>query len=327
MRKFIIVICSVLVLALVAGCSADSIMSTGKAMGKIGNATIGGVGDKLADKATASVEGFIEKLEALLAFDGVERTGEGADEKISGLVSLAGGGFSDEYSKLMKDTVDSLLAANDSSSSDSRIRAALNTPYKDYDGVKKPYKGKTYDWSGHKAMKELINCSAIPTNMISMVPGFDVTKLYVYNVPFPFHESDIIALITRAANTAISNFALVKKIMNGGGGGQSKFNISQLKYIPESIEAYVGNRIDPSVGDKLAFYIVYDLVDTTSLVLKKYREAYPSEESGKEYDNFTADWLLKNCGTELDRVMADLSAIGYIYDFGVDVSGIVASLI
>lgn len=80
--------------------------------------------------------------------------------------------------------------------------------------------------------------------------------------------------------------------------------------------------MDPTVGDKLAFYIVYDLVDTTARVLEKYSQAFPGD-----YDHLTADWLFKNCVSELDRAMADLSAIGYIYDFGVDVSGIAASLI
>ena len=234
---------------------------------------------------------------------------------------LNGGGFSDEFSALMKDVVDKILAAKDSSASDANIRSALDTLYKDYDGVKKPYKGKTIDWSGHKAMKELINCSALPANLISMGPGFDVTKLYAYDVPFPFHESDILALIGRAGNIAMTNFGFVKKLMEGG-GGQSQFNINHLKYIPESIEKYVGKRMDPTVGDKLAFYIVYDLVDTTARVLEKYSQAFPGD-----YDHLTADWLFKNCVSELDRAMADLSAIGYIYDFGVDVSGIAASLI
>ena len=58
MRKSIIVICAVLVLALVAGCSADSIMRTGKAMGKLGDASFGGVGVKLADDAAKSVDDF-----------------------------------------------------------------------------------------------------------------------------------------------------------------------------------------------------------------------------------------------------------------------------
>ena len=320
-RKSIIVICAVLVLALVAGCSADSIMRTGKAMGKLGDASFGGVGVKLADDAAKSVDDFTEKLEALLSFDGVSRTGEGADEKIEGVVMLNGGGFSDKFSALMKDVVDKILAAKNSSASDAKIRAALDTLYKDYDGVKKKYTGKTIGWSGHKAMKELINCSALPANLISMVPGFDVTKLYAYDVPFPFHESDILALISRAGTIAMTNMSFVKKLMEGG-GGQSKFNISQLKYIPESISSYVGKRMDPTVGDKLAFYIIYDLVDTTARVLKKYSQAYPGD-----YDHLTADWLFKNCVSELDRAMADLSAIGYIYDFGVDVSGIAASLI
>ena len=58
--------------------------------------------------------------------------------------------------KDMRNVVDKILAAKGSSASDAKIRAALDTLYKDYDGVKKPYKGKTIDWSGHKAMKELI---------------------------------------------------------------------------------------------------------------------------------------------------------------------------
>ena len=113
-KKFIIVICSVLVLALVVGCSADSIMRTGKAMGKLGDASLGGVGVKLADDAAKSVDDFTEKLEALLSFDGVSRTGEGADEKIEGVVMLNGGGFSDEFSALMKDVVDKILEGGNS---------------------------------------------------------------------------------------------------------------------------------------------------------------------------------------------------------------------
>ena len=73
--------------------------------------------------------------------------------------------------------------------------------------------------------------------------------------------------------------------------------------------------------------MIYDVLDTVKTCLDKYVQTHPDEELFKEYADLTYKWVLANCGSQLDRVMADLTLLAYIYDIRLDVAGIVGGLL
>lgn len=116
----------------------------------------------------------------------------------------------------------------------------------------------------------------------------------------------------------------------GGGsqsGGGTNPAIQELAAIPDKISQYVGNRTYQTVGDKLAVCLIYDVLDAVKVCLDRYVQMHPDEELFKEYADLTYKWVLANCGAQLDRVMADLTLLAYIYDIRLDVAGIVGGLL
>ena len=45
------------------------------------------------------------------------------------------------------------------------------------------------------------------------------------------------------------------------------------------------------------------------------------------YKDFNYKWILRNCGTQLDSIISDLTLIAYIYDLRIDIPGLVAGLL
>ena len=321
----------VLALCLFAGCSADALMNTGKTLGQLGSAGLGTGGDVTVAKAAETINGFIEAYEECLLWDGtcVRTIDEKGAEKINGdLRRIAN---SDKIMfELLGNVLYDVQKAKDSKAADAELRKALDTLYKDYDGQKRSYKGYTADWFGHVNAKEIVNVlDSIPSMLLNYLPaGMD---LALYNLPFPVQGSEFLTLLSYAQDHLLSFIsyanAIAAKIQRSGGGGESKFKIKDLKYIPESIEKYVNGRKDVTVGDKIAFCFIYDLVQTALKVLDRYVEQHPEEDDNTMFDSLNAEWILGNCGAEIDRVMAELEVVAYIYDFNLDVAGLVGKIL
>ena len=331
----------VLALCLFAGCSAETLMSAGEKLGSLSSTGFGKGGEKYVDAATASVEGFIEGYETLIDWDGwdgsrtVDPEGQ---EHISGMIKIKDENR-EKYSALLWNTVKNILDAKASSASDTALRAALNTPYKDYDGVKKPYSAKAIGWYGYKDMKSVINGVTLGAGLLSMVipAGYDITKVYAYNVPMPVQGLEMDLLIVKASESVMKDvfksdiftlFQFITKIKEESGGGEeSKIKLQDLAYIPERIANYVGDRTEPSVGDKIAICLLYDVIDTGTKALVKYVDTHPEEKGSDKFDDLDINWILSNCGENLDRAISDIEAIAYIYDFNLDVAGLVGKVL
>ena len=337
-------IVSALVLAIVvcilAGCSADALMGAGKTLGNLGNAGTGYGGNGHVAKATETVEGFIEKYESLLDWDRWKAEG-GKETVVDGKETVEGQLYikSDEqsrkeYNDLISSLKDRIIAARESRASDETLKTALNTLYKDYDGVKKPYKGKTIEWLNHKDMKSVINVVPIISAIMGMVlpPGSEaLEKIYKYDSPFPIQGSEMCLLVSDVYQQVLTKmtgflFDLMQAISKPSGGGGKPFPVSDLKYIIDNMSASVGDRKDVTVGDKIAMVMIVDIVDMACNALVKYAETHPGSGADR-FKDLNAEWILGNCGTELDRIYSELEVIGYIYDTNIDAGGIAGILL
>ena len=347
MKKYRIVLAVAITAAalILAGCSADQLMDTGKALGHLSDAGTGHGGDKYVSRAAESVNGFIETYESLIDWDkwkndGGERVvSEDGNELISGELLLK----SDEASRLayaeMRDNlISSIIKASESRSSDVSLRAALNTSLRDYDGVRKPYRSRTVDWFGYKDFRQVINGNTWSSTLIGMVvpDGAQIDKIYVYEMPFFVQGSDVSMLLRTTMETVLNKvlsydyatlISVVNKIKSGSGGGDSKFKVEELKYILDNMVKNVGDRKDPTVGDKIAMFLIYDIVDTACNSLVKYVNQHKEETAETKFDALNAEWILGNCSVELDRIFSELQVIGFIYDTNIDVAGISGMLL
>ena len=341
MRKNRIVVALLLaaVLCILAGCSADALMGTGKTMGKLSSAGTGHGGDRYVDEATSSVESFIERYESLLDWDRWAQEGGKRSVSPEGKETVEGQLFlkSDEqtrndFNALLGELIEKIIAAKESSASDESLKAALNTLYKDYDGVKKPYKGKAVEWYSHKGMKEVINVVPIISGIISMVvpSGSDaIEKLYAYDSPFPIQGSEMCFLISDAYQIFMMKMLpflsdLIQVFTKPSSGGN--LPVSNLKYMLDNMASSVGDRKDVTVGDKIVMCMVVDIVDMTLNGIVKYADEHTG--SGAErFDDLNTEWILANCGSELDRIYSELEVIGYIYDTNIDVGAITGMML
>ena len=331
MRMIVPVIAGALAICLLAGCSADALMGAGKALGNLGHATLDNGGDALVDEAAGAVAGFIEEYESYIDFSAASRSvDETGKETIDGSVMLS----SEENMAKISAMVDSLttviLRSRETSSSDKALRAELDTPYSDYDGVKRTYKGNTIEWNSYANVGNLIDSSTVVAMLVSMVAGMgrDLTGVTAVNLPLPIQTSEILIPLTAVAPKMMAHLAFFQKIGKGEGGG--KITAEDFKYIQEGIAAYVGDRNYETVGDKIAWCMVLDIANTFTEVLDKYLAAYPDEkdENGQpSYESLNAQFLLGKCEAELDKAMSCLEVLGYIYDFNIDVAGLAGKLL
>ena len=329
-RMIISVLAGVLAVCLLAGCSADALMGTGKALGNLGHATLDNGGDVLVDDAVKAVAGFIEEYESYIDFSGAVRSvDETGKETIEGMIQV----YPEENMAKISSMVDSLcsaiLRARETSSSDEDLRAELDTPYPDYDGVKRSYTGKTASWNSYTVVGDLVDSSSTVAMLISIAAGMgnDLSGAMAVNLPLPIQTSELFVPLTAVAPRMMSHIAFFQKIGKSEGG---KITADDFKYIQESIAEHVGDRKYETVGDKIAWCMVLDIANSFVDVLDRYLKAYPDEkdENGKpSYESLNAQFILGKCGKELDKAMSCLEVIGYIYGFNVDAAGLVGKLL
>ena len=340
-RTIVSVIAAAVLVCILAGCSADALMETGKNLGSLRYATADHNGDGIMKEAVETVDSFIERYESLQDWNkwaeegGKRYINDQGEEQIDGqLMFRRDIDAVTEFSKLMAELTDDILAAKNTSSSDKDLKAALNTPYKDYDGTKKTFKGHAVEWNSHKGLKQVINVVPIVSSVMMMtgITGNEATiqKIYAIEAPFPIMGSEICFIATEAIYTIMpkmGNFMMdfIEKVKQPSEGGSS-FNISDYKYIIDNIAAAVGSRKDATVGDKIVMCMVFDILNMTVDGLKKYADSHPGSGAAR-FDDLNAQWILGNLSESLDRVYAELEVIGYIYDCNIDLAGIAGKLL
>ncbi|MBP5162056.1 MAG: hypothetical protein ILP16_03670 [Spirochaetales bacterium] len=322
----------VVALCLFVGCSADALMRTGKTLGKLGSAGFGNAGDEHVAFAVDSVKGFVERYEDTLDWSAVHRTvdpeGKEHFDDFAFLKFKGGSEGIPSFSNLMSETISAIIKAKETGASDSELRAALDARYEGY----------ADEWFAYKVLGPALDASGIGV-LLAVLPGASADAVKNVSMPFITNSGEYQVIINRAINDiAMTHLSDVMSLVTfyrnggsggGGGGGESKFKIEDLKYIPERMNEYVGDRTYVTVGDKITACMAIDIVNTVYDVFLRFITEFPCDPDGqgKNFENLNAEWVLGKCGTELDRVMADLEALGYIYDFNLDVAGLAGKIL
>ena len=322
----IVALVSACIVLLFVSCDAESIMNTGSTLGILSSAGLGNAGDKVVKSAADTTASFVEQYEQCIDWTNYKQSQEGKD--VPSLVSWKLGGATGAKAHVTE-LISKVTKASATSSSDKTIKAAFA----------KRYSGKTGDWAAYTLTGEFIDSWPLLSSLLPLIEGGlgvvippeTMTKVRAYELPFPLQAFDIMLLMTKISEIALGNISLFKWATtggSGGGGGEggSSFDASLLLAIPENIKKSVNGRTYQTDGDKIAGYLVYDIVDQVSIALGKFNAAYPEDKS-TDFPHLKFDWFLGNCRTNIDRILSDLSLIAYIYDFHLDTASIISSAI
>ena len=318
---------------ILVGCNADQLVSTGRALGNLRNAGAGHGGDAAVRSASESVAGFVEEIETCVSILAIRMVRESGQEAILGNVTFCP---SEELEQkrdyLIRSTAENLVKASESASSDSGLRELLDTPYRDYDGVKKSYRSKTIEWRSYRNLADFYKVSDIFSALFQILFGtaVDVRWISSHTLPFPAQVSDVLLVMNKVLDMT-KHSPILMMLLYGGGRAVGEGNgISlDLGFITRGMAAYVGDRKEPTVGDKIAVCLFYDMMNRIIESLDLYVQLHPEEKDDMgmcTYISLTPAWILEYCSDNLDGIMTDLEALAYIYSFAMDTSGLVEGL-
>lgn len=334
-----IVVCAIALALLViaVSCSADALQKTGESMGNIAKAGMGKAGESLVTEAAEEIDGFTAKYEFCLKFhDPLYVIDEETGREKAEIVSVKTTEY-DEYdgNKVLKELAASIVfqigKATETSSSDEAIRAALA----------KPYKGLTCERPVFRRFGDALEGSTTGSGILGMLamlatmdgielPEGLIDNITNYVVPIPIQAYDTLPILDKALGLAAHVYSLIqfnKEHPQPEPSSGSSFDWSVLLSIPESIAANCGDRTYQTVGDKFSIALLYDIMDAALEVFVSYRDTHVDQESNVDYSEFGFKWILANCSDLINRVVADLNAIGYINGTHIDAAGIIGSYI
>ena len=323
---------------LLAGCSADDLWNTNNKL-NLGAAGLGTAGKRVVNEAVESIDGFSENFDSCFTWDPEPFTNkEGSDKKLAKLgVSTqkvseedpASFDGNDRLAGSVREIVTGILKALESSSSDEEIRKALA----------KPYTGVTNGGPVHRTMDDVITGIVgddvldqieILVGLFNEEAAAGISRVRSYSVPMPISSYDFLILLDKAMDIVVDNVPLILKLVNFDSmiaqateESPKAVSSSYLRYIPDGIEANVGNRADyQTVGDKIAFAIIYDVFDTLDTIFDRFRADF-----GDSLDSFSPGWVVSNTADQFDRLISDLYVLGYIYAVHIEYAGFVGNLI
>ena len=338
LKKSIIALCAFLVLALVIGCSADSIMNLGSSLGKLSDATLVPRNPYYVEKATENVEAFIEESEK--AFEWQEASDP---EKKDGYLKFKSDEMKTFYRNTVDETVNLLLSARDSSASDKALRNALNAKYEGLSYGKSDARKKVFDvLVRDEAVGDLLEHLTDDdkrANLIMLLAFWgirvngeqlktikDVAEtLKTANMPMPLQESDYYIMLTRRVFEQIRSIANIIKSNSGSDpGDKPKIDMSVFTKFLDDIKASVGSRDYQTVGDKIAFGIVSCVMDIMIEVKDAFESTFP-EGVDPDYKLFF-DFVLANDSAKasMDKILSYFDALSYIYNSKLDIAGLVS---
>ena len=325
---FIILIAVALILV---GCSADALQNAD--MGRLQNAGLGNAGSRLVDQAAESVGGFITSYES--CFDWNPEPFKEEEGKKLARANISVLTLSEDSSSIdgrariaeaVREVVYGILKALETSSSDKEIREALLQPYTGVlDG------GPVYRTMGGVVGgiigEDTRDTIEMLVTMFNEEAGAGVDRVLSYSIPLPTSSYDFLILLDKAMEIVIDNVPLVLKLMNfdtlvAEDSGSKALSSSYLKYIPEGIESDVGTRSYQTVGDKIAFAIIYDIFDALDLIFDRFREEFSDDIS-----SFSPGWIVKNTADQFDRLISNIFVLGYIYGIHIEYAGLVGNML
>ena len=340
-RNFLFLGILLILVCLLGGCSADNLWNDGNKF-NLGAAGLGTAGKRLVSDATENINGFSEGFDSCFKWD-PEPFQENEQGKKLAKISIPINTVAEEdpssfdgnerLTAYVREVVTGILKALESSESDAEIREALAKPYTGVTGEGPVYKTMGGVLSGIVGDDVLTSIGAL-VGLFNEEAEAGINRVSSYSVPMPISSYDFLILLNKALDIVIDNVPLILKLVNFDNliaqateespkDVSRAFSSSYLKYIPDGIEADVGERDDyQTVGDKLAFAIIYDVFDTLDTIFDRFRADF-----GDNLDSFNPGWVISNTSDQFDRLFSDLYVLGYIYDVHIEYAGFVGNLI
>lgn len=339
-KRIGIVILALALLAFVVSCSADDLQKTGESMGSIGKAGMGTAGENLVSDAVETVEAFVANYEFCFRYYDPLYVIEDERERAQSMPvkTESGDGYDGEKGliNLSASIVSAIGKATQTSTSDKALRDALAKPY--------PETGKTYGRPVFRKFGDALNGSLTGSGIIDAIAffatldGIQLPEGLMENisnciVPIPIQAYDTLPILDKSLSLASHIIMLVQYNKehpqptppSPSEGGSVDTNL--LLAIPESIAAHTGDRTYQTVGDKITYALLYDVVISADDIFSKYEETHKDENDDVDYSEFGFKWIMANCGALLDRVVADITTIGYINGTHIDAAGIIGSYV
>lgn len=349
MKKASIILCALLVLALVIGCSADGIMSLGSSLGKLSDASLVSRNPYYVEKATENVKAFIVESEKAFVW-----TDPGDPERYDGIVVFKGDteAVKEEsrrlYLNTIAETVNTLLSARDSSANEKALRNAINARYEGLSYGKAQARTNLYDSLVREAVLGglLLQIEDPQLNLVMLLHFFGidankdqvdsikngVAQLHNIKMPRPLQSSDYSIVIRTLLDDdkggrLKSVIDAVKAMSSSDPGGKAKVDMTVLWRFAEDIEKQAEDREYQTVGDKIAVGIIYGIVSEIWAVDKSFRDdpGYKDPDNNPDYAQFF-DFVFANDAAKasLDKVLSYFDAMSYIYNAKLDIAGLVS---
>ena len=340
LKKSIIVLCAVLLLALVIGCSADSIASFGKSLGKLSDATLVPRNPYYVEKATENVKAFIEESEKAFVWqDSYE------PEKTDGVLKFKSDEMKVFYRETVDETVNLLLSARDSSASDKALRNALNAKYEGLSYGKSEARKIVFDALVRDqtvgGLLENLDDDDKRANLIMLLAMWGirvnsnqletikktVQDLHTTEMPIPLQGCDINTMLTGRLFGQIKSIVNIIKSNSGSEpGDKPKIDTSVFAKFREDIKTNVGSRDYQTVGDKIAVGIATCIMDMM-IEVKNDFEASCTDPDNPDYGLFF-DYVFENAEAKakLDKILSYFDAMSYIYNSKLDIAGLVSGV-
>ena len=331
-----------IVLAFVlVSCSADDLWNDGKKY-NFGAAGLGTAGKRLVNEATESIDGFSAGFDSCFKWEEepFEDNGQG---KLLAKISVPINTVAEEdpasfdgnerLTAYVREIVSGILKALQTSESDEEIKKALEKPYTGVTGQGPVYKTMGGVISGIVGDDVLTSIGAL-VGLFNEEAEAGINRVSCYSVPMPISSYDFLILLNKAMDILIDNVPLVLKLVNfdsliAQATEDSPKDVSRavssssLRYIPDGIETSVGERSDyQTVGDKLAFAIIYDIFDTLDTIFDRFRADF-----GEDITLFSPEWIISNTADQFDRLMSDFYVLGYIYSVHIEYAGFVGNML
>lgn len=344
MKKSMILVIALIVLAVLAGCNADQISGFGKNMEKLGDAGLGSRRSGPMNEATENVKTFVENSEKCFNWpDNIEFDGP-KDVSAASVAFVDGTGA--KFRETVETTINKLLAAKDSSAGSKDLRAVLNSKY---DGITKEAQTEK---NVYKIMKRSPNgmaslmVTAVGDDSGHFNPAFARQKLQMMglgekavealinvlkkDLPMPISTYDDFLIFNLITEKFMDLLNVYRTISSGSGGSGKKIDLTALATFQEDIAKSVGSRDYETVGDRMTFDILYYMIYSLSEVNEKYKasETYAHLDDDHKYDEFF-DFILNDADgiVFFDKVLNCLDAISYIYDVKLDIASLVSGLV
>ena len=282
-------------------CSQDALMSTGRAMGKLGKLGFGVTGKQYINSATEKSESF------LMIYNSASL------EDDSDLLKMSDEGVSD-MKNVVRDLAVEFKNASESSADDSGLREVLS-------------KKIQTDESCSRNLSEIIGSSkfSVISDLLAGVESFNKIEL-----PVPFTGSDFSLLARRLMNSPVASDIILK--LYNPSSEESSLDLSKIKALaelPQMLADAVGDRDYQVLGDKIVSGFLYDALDAIVSIFERNKTIVNNGDVHGDVSCFegVGERLVSEFDNDLDRILSDLNSICFIYNVKIDIGGIVSDLV